>query len=178
MRRVSKAESAFIDLVDRLLDRVYSYLSNLTNDKDAARDLTHQTFLRIRQRLDADVELGDAYVFAAARNAALSRWRQQRQRDQLQPALRSELRNSWKAEDSDAAVERRELKDALERALQKLPEDQRSVFLLSEVEGLTQREIAEVLGVSPGTVASRKYTAVRALRGELERMGHALPGMS
>jgi RNA polymerase sigma-70 factor (ECF subfamily) len=169
---------AFIELVDRLLDRVYSYLRNLTRDEDAARDLAHQTFLQVRQRLDIDLDLGDAYVLAAARNAALSRWRQQQQRDKLQPALQTELNSSFDADDADAAVERRELKDALELALQRLPEEQRSVFLLSEVEGLKQREISKVLGIAPGTVASRKYGAVRALRRELERMGYALPRMS
>jgi RNA polymerase sigma-70 factor (ECF subfamily) len=80
--------------------------------------------------------------------------------------------------DADASVERRELKEALELALQRLPEEQRSVFLLSEVEGLKQHEISKVLEIPQGTVASRKYSAVRTLRGELERMGHALPRVS
>ena len=72
-------------------------------------------------------------------------------------------------------MERRELRLGLEAALAKLPEDQCSVFLLSEVEGLKYEKIAEVMGIPAGTVASRKHHAARALRAELERMGHALP---
>ena len=80
--------------------------------------------------------------------------------------------------DPARAVEQQELRVALDTALQRLPEEQRSVFLLSKVEGLKQREIAEILGIAPGTVASRTYNAVRALRAELERMGHAMPRLS
>jgi RNA polymerase sigma factor (sigma-70 family) len=178
MRRRSDADIAFIEIVDRLLDRVYSYLRNLTRDEDAARDLAHQTFLRIRHRLEADPVLGDAYVFAAARNAALSRWRQHQHRDRLRAALEVETISSSDGAGADVAVERSELKEALESALQRLPEQQRSVFLLSEVEGLKQREISVILGLAPGTVASRKFAAVRALRRELERRGHALPRVS
>ena len=172
------ADTVFVQIVDRLLNRVYSYLRNLLRDEDSARDLAHQTFLKIRQRLETDLDLSDAYVFAAARNAALSQWRQRKHRMQVQPALEAATISSSDGTDAGAALERRELREALESALQQLPEELRSVFLLSEVEGLKQREIAEVLGVAPGTVASRKYSAVRVLRGELERMGHALPRVS
>ena len=67
------------------------------------------------------------------------------------------------------------MRQALEVALATLPEEQRSVFLLSEVEGLKYDQIAEAMDVPAGTVASRKHQASRALRAELERMGHALP---
>ena len=178
MKKASEADIAFVDIVDRLLDRVYSYLRNLTRDEDAACDLAHQTFLKIRQRLDVDLDLGDAYVFTAARNAALSRWRHQQHRNSSQATFEAAMISSSKDAGADTAVNRRELKEALESALQRLPEEQRTVFLLSEVEGLKQREISEVLGIAPGTVASRKFSAVRALREELERTGQALPGVS
>jgi len=67
------------------------------------------------------------------------------------------------------------LKQALQIALGTLSEEHRTVFLLSEVEGLKYDQIAEVLDISPGTVASRKFKASRALRGEMERLGHELP---
>ena len=63
---------------------------------------------------------------------------------------------------------------ALDEALQELPEDQRSVFLLSEGEGMKYEQIAEVMDIPAGTVASRKHHAARALREDLERLGHAL----
>jgi RNA polymerase sigma-70 factor (ECF subfamily) len=72
-------------------------------------------------------------------------------------------------------VEQLGLGEALAAALGSLSEDHRTVFLLSEVEGLKYQTIAEIMNISAGTVASRKFHAVRVLRGELSRSGHALP---
>lgn len=177
MAGTADTETAFVDLVDRLLDRVYRYLRNLTRSDDDARDLTHETFLKLRRRLTTSSVPGDAYVFAAARNTALSAWR----RRQRHPEGAST--DPWRDDDDlptdpadapDSHYERGELRSALEAALAHLPEEQRSVFLLAEIEGLRHGEIAEILGLPEGTVASRKHHATLKLRRMLERSGHAL----
>ncbi|MBI3098778.1 MAG: sigma-70 family RNA polymerase sigma factor [Planctomycetes bacterium] len=68
---------------------------------------------------------------------------------------------------SSTETERRELSDRIRRAVDTLPEAQREVFVMVEVDGLTQPEIAEVLGVPLGTVKSRLHYAARALRSSL-----------
>ena len=72
----------------------------------------------------------------------------------------------------DRALEAAEFRADLLSALGLLPEEQRSVFHLSEIEGLSYAEIAQVLKLSPGTIASRKHHAVRKLREQLRRRGH------
>ncbi len=52
---------------------------------------------------------------------------------------------------------------AVRSALSRLPDDQRVVFLLHEYSGLSYAEIADTLAIAPGTVASRKHSAVQAL---------------
>ena len=123
----------------------------------------------------------EAYVFTTARNAALSNWRKMRNENRKRENAASESDHAggtWRAAGAEQAphreVEDRELRSGLEAALAKLPEDQRSVFLLSEVEGMKYERIAEVMDIPAGTVASRKNTAARFLRAELERTGHAL----
>ena len=69
-------------------------------------------------------------------------------------------------------MEIQSLRQDLLLTLSHLPEDQRTVFHLSEIEGLTYAEIATVLDVSPGTIASRKHHAVSKLRTALRRRGH------
>ena len=64
-------------------------------------------------------------------------------------------------------VEAQALGEDVRRAVQQLPEGQRAVFVLSHYEGLTYREVAEALDCPIGTVASRKRTAVEALRQQL-----------
>ncbi len=175
-------DQAFIELVDRYLERVYRYLRNLTRDEETARELAHETFLSLRPLVDVGKRPGEAYVFTTARNMALSSWRRRQSEDRKRECAEAEndqAGGTWYSDDAATSptqeVERRELRLGLETALTKLPEDQRSVFLLSEVEGLKYERIAEVMGIPAGTVASRKHHATRALRAELERMGHALP---
>ncbi len=186
VNRRPDADHSFIELVDRYLDRVYRYLCSLTHDEEVARDLAHETFLRLHRPVAAKTEISEAYVFSTARNTALSRWRS----DKREAAKR----NAWALErrvivgegvnlaptvrdgsSPSLLLERRDLGRALEAALGSLSEEQRTVFLLSEVEGMKYKTIAIVLGVSAGTVASRKFNAVRALRGIMERLGYAVP---
>jgi len=177
----SHQEQAFVELVDRYLDRVFRYLRNLTRDDERARELSHETFIRLKAGLASRGSLSEAYVFTAARNTALSAWRRHQSESRKQEELeQQEPRGGRSTSEFDGAVpsvtlERKELRQALEHALGVLPEDQRSVFLLSEVEGLKYEEIGRIMDVSSGTVASRKHHAIRALRRELERTGHALP---
>lgn len=166
-------DDGFTRLVERDLDRVHRFLRSLVRDDDLARDLTHDTFLRLRRlRPDRDGEPpAAAYVFACARHAAVDHWRRRRTRRDAEPHLAADLDPPAPA---DAPLHVSELREALDRALGLLDEEHRAVFLLSEVEGLRYAEIAEVLGIPPGTVASRKHHAVQDLRRELGRMGHAL----
>jgi len=178
VNQATDTEYAFTLLVDRLLDRVYRYLRNLTRDEDDARALCHDTFLKLRRRLASGDDPSDAYVFAAARNTALSEWRRRRGnpvRPAGDPWSDEDLALPGRADETpDRRLERRELHAALEAALGRLPEEQRSVFLLAEVEGFKQAEIGEIIGVPAGTVASRKHLATLRLREILERSGHAL----
>jgi len=167
---MTNQEKSFTLLVEKYLDRVFRYLRNLTRSEEMARDLTQETFLRLRGQMDDGKNLSEAYVFTAARNTALSSLRNEKHEE--------EKRESWGQEFEStplvSTVEQTELGDALETALGYLTESQRTVFLLSEVEGLKYETIAKIMEISAGTVASRKFSAVRVLRGELTRLGHGL----
>jgi RNA polymerase sigma-70 factor (ECF subfamily) len=166
-------DDGFARLVERDLDRVHRFLHSLLRDEDLARDLAHDTFLRLRRSAPAgdDGLPAAAYVFACARHAAVDHWRRLRTRRDASPHLAADPAPPAPA---DASLHATELREALDRALGLLDEEHRAVFLLSEVEGLRYAEIAAALGIPPGTVASRKHHAAQSLRRELGRMGHAL----
>ena len=71
--------------------------------------------------------------------------------------------------------ERSEASRILWKALEALPDDQREVIVLKELQGLRYQEIASVLAVPEGTVASRLFNARLALKEELTRMGVMYP---
>ncbi len=173
MSRRKKTDRMFVHLVDEYLNHVYRYLSNLLHDDEAARDLCHETFLNLRRHVSMDKEISKAYVFATARNEAISYWRRKKREGTKLEAWTTEPKPDCR--ETSSSIENSELGEALQIALGCISEENRSVFLLSEVEGLSYLQIAEVLGISKGTVASRKFNACRSLRGKMKGMGHELP---
>lgn len=73
----------------------------------------------------------------------------------------------------DREVERSQLRRAIARAIEALPQGQREALLLREVDGQSYAEIAEALGISKGTVMSRLHYARRKVQRELIERGLA-----
>ena len=67
------------------------------------------------------------------------------------------------AEDPETAAHRREVRELVARGIEQLPDGQREVILLREVEGLSYEEIAATMGISKGTVMSRLHYARRKM---------------
>ena len=159
-------------LVESHAAGIFRYLRSMVGDADVARDLAQETFLKLHAHAGG---AGAALVFTVARSCALDHLRRQRVRRGHETAAAEQLVSAAPAPEScrpDRDLENRQLRDDLLAALAILPEDQRSVFHLSEIEGLSYREIGVILEVSPGTIASRKHHAVRKLRESLRRRGH------
>jgi len=160
------------DLAERHAAGVFRYLRSLVGDGETARDLLQDTFVRLQPHA---AEAGPGLVFTTARHCALDHLRQRRSRGAVVTGIETQALESVAADQTqqpDHSLENSELREDLLEALAALPEDQRSVFHLSEIEGLPYDEIAEILSVSPGTIASRKHHAVRKLREDLRRRGH------
>lgn len=160
------------DLAERHAAGAFRYLRSLVGDGETARDLLQDTFLRLQPHA---IEAGPGLVFTTARHCALDYLRQRRSRGAVVTSVEAQTLESVAADQAhqpDHTLENSELREDLLEALAALPEDQRSVFHLSEIEGLPYNEIAEILAVSPGTIASRKHHAVRKLREHLRRRGH------
>ena len=77
--------------------------------------------------------------------------------------------------DPAGSAERREMSDAVMKALDRIPPTQREVLILKEFEGLKFKEIAEILGCPESTVKSRMYGGLNGLRDVLARQGITAP---
>jgi RNA polymerase sigma-70 factor (ECF subfamily) len=158
-------ERAYAALYDRFGVRLYRTAFGIVRSRQNAEDVVQDVFLGVlksRQRLGAVRDL-TAYLFTALRRAA-GRSAQRRARG---PVL------SEAAVDAAAAAEhprddRRPCGERLQRALLALPPEQREVVLLKIDGELTFAQIAEVIGVSMNTAASRYRYALEKLRKLLE----------
>jgi RNA polymerase sigma-70 factor (ECF subfamily) len=136
------------------------YLQRGLGQGDAAEELLHDTFVQALRCLDrsAQVVSPRAWLFAIARNVAVTALRRQRVRRELP--------------DGVAAPEPREEDPRLERmreAIGTLPPPQREALELRLRYELSYEEIAEVLEIPVGTVRSRLHHAIRTLRDRLTK---------
>lgn len=137
----------------------------MTGDEELARDLTHDTFVRVFERADQYAGTGalKSWVFQIAVNLARQRARTVRRRAELLARERVAFERS-----SPGAAGPVEARLVLEEALARLPEEQRTALLLYEVDGYTHAEIAEMTGVAEGSSKARVSRAKAALREALE----------
>jgi RNA polymerase sigma-70 factor (ECF subfamily) len=149
------------------VDALYAFAWRLAYDAQMADDLVQETFTRCLatgRGLPPGSNL-KAWLFRVLRNAFI---------DQRRREARSPIRHAFDATELDAAADSTDEPEQLrhlqakdlEAALRDIPEEQGSVVLL-ELEGLSELEIAAVMGCAPGTVKSRLSRARAALRQRL-----------
>lgn len=165
-------DAAFGALYDALADRLHGYIRRHVSDPHGCDDLLQETFLRMHKARGTFLT-GAAvlpWAFAIARRLVLDRVRRERRvpppaaTDDQEPM--SLVGGSDRPED---VVEAREAARRLARALERLPDSQRTAFELLKQDGLTLAEAAEVLGVTVTAVklrAHRAYESIRAALGE------------
>ncbi|HZI21754.1 MAG TPA: sigma-70 family RNA polymerase sigma factor [Gemmatimonadales bacterium] len=140
----------------------YAILRDADEAEDAAQDGVLQALVKL-DRYDPTRPFGP-WLMRIVTNAAIDRRRRRAVRDTSE--LDEELAGGGPLPDVD--VDRLALRQRLAMALDKLPERYRVAVVLFDVEGYSQAEIAEILGVAPGTVRSAVFHARRRLRRWLE----------
>lgn len=140
------------------------YARGLTADRDRADDLVQDTLERAWGRFSMWQKRGEirAWMFGILHNAFVDRLRSQRSRPE--DSAGDEVPE---LPERATQADRLEVRD-LDRALQRLPREQRQVLLLVGVEELSYQEVATALDVPVGTVMSRLSRARERLRAEME----------
>ncbi len=165
-------QGSFRALYQRHAGRVLRFLRAQTGSEERAKDCLQETFLRLYHaldRYDASRPFGP-WLLGIARNVAqdLLRREQVRATDPLPVELPAS-----RVDDAPvpAAVAQREVSTLVQEAVGKLPDHEREVFLLRQVEGLTFVEVADALGCSVRTAKYRMRAAVDSLAADLRQRG-------
>ena len=160
---------AFRALFELHKDRVYSIALRFTGDPAAAMDVAQDTFLKLFSciRDFRGQSTLDTFLYRLAVNACVDRKRKDRR---LLPLV-EDWAATLLAKDASPSetLLRNELSDRVRSAVEKLAPELRMVIVLRYTEGLAYDEIAQVLGCSPGTVASRLNRAHKLLERRLGR---------
>ncbi len=173
-------QEAFEQLVLASQDRVYTLCLRMTGDREDALDLAQETFLNAWRGLPSFQGNSSfaTWVYRLASNACIDFLRRRKRRQQGESSHSLDDEETPLPEPVDPRgtpeeeLERRELRRAVERGLQALPERHRQVLVMRELSGLSYQEIAAVLELDLGTVKSRIARARLALKKILIQEGN------
>lgn len=187
---------AWSELVRSYQDRVFSVCMRMLHDREAAADLTQDTFVKVIQGIesyDGRSRLS-TWLIRIAMNACLSHLRAQKLRRHASldappdhnlnrggslggPDRFSDVRSpsghhtrSGREQSPADGVEHQDRRRLVAAALATLEPDQRAILILRDVQGLEYDQIAAVLEIAGGTVKSRLFRARLALREAIERL--------
>ena len=172
----SRDPEALGEVFRRLGDAMTTLASSMLRDRDEANDVVEDALLRIhRAGPGFRGERGlRTWVLRIVANLCRDRLRRRRfiapTPEDGDPFERAGLAFD-PIEDWDASLDQGVLAAALERAIERLPADQREIVVMRHRLGLTHAQIMETLGLPEGTVKSRIARAVAALREALEASG-------
>lgn len=166
-------ETAFAELVEKHQGRVYQHASRLMGNAQDAEEVLQDTFLQVFRNLHRFEERSrfSTWVYRIATNEALMRLRRvgRRREVSLEDLPGTALEQAGESVQALARspadrVMDREVREVLQRALSELPEEYRVVFVLRDVDELTNAEAAEILGLTVAAVKSRLHRARLFLR--------------
>lgn len=170
LRATRRDREAFSQLYDRYFHRIYRFIWLKINNRADAEDLTSSVFLNAWRTIDRFSPKHDAsfiaWLFKLAHNALVDRYRREHDVVSLD-AL--EAYDPWdmsvRPEDD---LESRLTGIAIRQALTFLTSEQRDVVLLRFVEGLSAREVGDILGKQEGAVRGMQFRAIEAMRRALQ----------
>ena len=155
------------------------FIRRRISDETIAEDILQDVFLKIHQHVDAlkDVRKLESWIYQIARNAIIDAYRSRRLETTLEEAEALDLPEELPDDDIVS-----ELLPGVRAMVRNLPEADRQALVLTEYQGLTQKELAERLGLSLSGAKSRVQRAREKLKQqllecchfELDRRGHII----
>lgn len=159
---------AFKLVYKTLYQKVYSFAFHLTHHEETAEDITQDVFVKIwncRQELD-EIENFGAWLTVVVRNTSYNALK----RMAAENIVFKKMLDKQKvpAESMEDVMNSKELESLIFKAVQRLPPQQRKIFLLSRMQGLKHSEIAQKLGISVFTVKNHIKAALRFLKSNVQ----------
>lgn len=161
-------ESVFTIVYELYSEKVYRLAFRFLKDEKHAEEIVQETFINLwlgREKLSTDGNLW-LYLYVISKRLSLNALRQIGKSSILVEKLLheiSELQNTTEEE-----VIAHDLEHYAEKIIDKLPRQQQLVYKLSRVEGLSHKEIAEQLQISPNTVKNHMVEALKTLKTHLK----------
>ncbi|WP_313491948.1 MULTISPECIES: RNA polymerase sigma factor [Sphingobacterium] len=162
---------AFEQLYRRYAPRLSMKLISLLKDQELAGDVLQDLFIKLwemRAQIEPDQSIR-GYLYTIAGNMAKDKFRSSLTR---QIFIQSEFSNEQNHDNVSQFIDQKEIRIAVEKALEKLPPRQREVYTLFKLEGLSYKEIQDRLGISKPAVNRLIHEAGKKMKEYLQPMAY------
>jgi RNA polymerase sigma-70 factor (ECF subfamily) len=169
--------TAYRCLVERYQGRIYSVVFGMVRNPEDARELSQDAFVKAYKNLSRFRLESSFYTWLCriAMNVSIDHLRRQKLRrtEAFEEGIASRdgtgvISLAHHREDPRRNLERKRLRERIIAEVEKLPDDQRQVIILREIDGLPYKDIADIMGIPEGTVMSRLYYARKKLQSALK----------
>lgn len=164
LQRAREYDAAALgEIYDRYSVKIYNYIYHRLGDAHLAEDLTADVFVKMLEAIRSSVPWRisfSGWLYRIAHNVVIDYLR--RHREEMESYLDERLIAA--GESPTIALERKLMRQQLRAAISRLNEDYQQVIILKFVEGLSNAEVAQILGRSEGAVKSLQHRALTSLR--------------
>lgn len=169
---------AFEELISRYESKAFALALRFTRNQEDAEEVLQDVFATVYRKIDGfqGKSAFSSWLYRIIVNAAFMKLRKRKQKqtvslEDLAPNIRQQCveQDSGFGSKSDSLTMKRELQYMLQAAIGRLPEQYRAVFILRDVDGLSNQEVSEILQLSIPAVKSRLHRSRLMLRKKLQR---------
>ncbi len=157
LRIVKGDKEAFSIVFKKYFGKVYHFVLSMVKQPSVAEDLSQDIFVKlwVRRRKLSEITSIDNYLFIVARNRTLDYLRSASRKKEC-VNLSDEVLLSMASHDSSYdRIDDKSLIDAVRMAINSLPPKRRDIFMMSRFDGLTNDEIAALMGITRKTVENQ-----------------------
>lgn len=154
-------ESVFDQIYRDQLKGLFNFLYYKSGNSELAEDISQEAFLKLWENCNQVVfAAAKSFLFTVARNTLINKI----QRKKVVLKFKNQLDAKHETQNPSFLLEQKEFHQQLMDTINRLPDNQKEVFLLNRVDQLKYREIAELLGISQKAVEKRMHKALITLR--------------
>ena len=160
-------ESVFSRIYQKWGQALFNFIRYKTKDIDQANDLVQEAFITLWDHCaDVSPEKAKSYLYTVANRRFLN----QVAHLKVVHKHQSETISGTEHESPEFVLEHQEFEHKLKKAIDALPEGQKTAFLMNRIDQMTYSEIAEVLEISVKAVEKRMHLALKTLRTEIQEL--------
>ena len=170
-------ESAFSELLNRYTQKVHNLAMRITRNSEDAEEVLQDVFVTVFKKIDKfeGKSAFSSWLYRITANTSFMKLRKRRQTPSCSfEEVHSSAPETWLNTRSDTSdinfiCSKHELRSELERAIERLSDEYRVIFVLRDIDGLSNEEVGKILNLSVPAVKSRLHRSRLMLRKRLQK---------